>query len=388
MIKLISNKELNSHQNILTRLLAKADEVFIAVAFLKLSGLKMIVPYFDKDAQFSIIAGANFGLTEPAALRELLRQSEKENVRGYLNSLGAKRIFHPKMYLIRTGKRCHLIIGSANLTSGGLEKNDEISIYHKCSTEDRIWKDAVRQFNIYIDPVNADILGEEIISLYERYHNKQKTITQKVAPCPEELDYNIHKLKLRFDAMDRTDLNKAFKEKSYHYQQARGVLDQIISMKHSKGEFEGLLEKLVGKSGELGWWHSSGMHRHKTDIFRFQNLFVELIKNIKSNINNSPELIYDRAKAVSDQIHGTGPNFIGEIMMTYAPERLANINRNPLTVLRKFGANINKHTSTYTGRHYQSYLNIVLEVKRTLGLKNMLEVDYFFDKIYKTIPHD
>lgn len=388
MIKLISNKELNSHQSILTKLLAKADEVFIAVAFLKLSGLKMIIPYFGKDAQFSIIAGANFGLTEPAALRELLKRSEKQNVRGYLNSLGSKKIFHPKMYLIRTGKRCHLIIGSANLTSGGLENNDELSIYHKCSMKDQIWKDAVRQFNIFINPVNADILNEKIISLYERYHNKQKTINQKVAPCPEELDYNIHKLKLRFDAMDRTDLKKAFKEKLYHYQKARGVLDQIISTRHSQGEFEGLLEELVGKSGQQGWWHSNGMHRHKTDIFRFQNLFVELIKNIKNNIEKSPELIYESAKAVSDQIHGTGPNFIGEIMMTYAPEKLANINRNPITVLREFGAGINKHTSTYTGRHYQSYLNIVTEVKQSLKLKNMLEVDYFFDKIYKTIPHD
>jgi HKD family nuclease len=389
MIELITNSGTSSHLKALEAILKDADEVCISVAFLKMSGVSKLERYFKKKIKFSIITGANFGITEPEALRLLLAYSERYHVQGYLNNLKSKVNFHPKMYLVRSGTIGHIIIGSANLTSGGLETNAEVSLHHRCSVSDPVWLSASRHFDTCILPQHADLLNERIISIYRKFHKKQKAAAKDVEQFPDVADnlfYDFEQLKSRYDALDKTSLEKEYKEKADHYKEALRILDRIAGKPHSPKEFQAMLEDLVGKAKVPGLWYSNGMYRHKGAIFKQQEAFRKLIKSIKSNIKLSPALVYAEAKLITDQIKGAGPNFIGEIMMTYAPDKLANINRNPITVLtRDANADLKDHSRRYTGIDYEQYNDIVKEIYLKLGLKDMLQADSFFNRIYKKI---
>jgi hypothetical protein len=70
-------------------------------------------------------------------------------------------------------------------------------------------------------------------------------------------------------------------------------------------------------------------------------------------------------------------------MMTFQPERFGNLNGNPIKVLKKeAGVYFKSHSSLYTGDNYQEYCLIIREICNELELKNLLEVDSFFNIIY------
>lgn len=393
MIKLISNKIASkSHKRLLADLLSNATEVYIAVAFLKKPALSILLPYFEKPIKFKILTGYNFGITDPDALTSLLSQSIKsKNISAYLVNLDLKQTFHPKIYMIKNSVNCHVIIGLANFTNGGLFANNEVSFCYECSTYDPVWIEVIAYFNDCIDKSKADLLSERIISIYRTYYKTQKNLREKAKKFPDvdsNMIYDLNKLKFHYKSLNKKETLKAFEEKTKKYYEAKKILNEIIEKKHSSKDFNNLIEKLVGKSGASKLWDSNGMHRHKADIFKQQIKFMELIKSIKNNLNESPGFVFSLARQIAHDIKGIGPNFIGEIMMTYAPEKFANINQNPITVLRKEGdVDIKPKSSSYDGQQYEIYNTIIREIVEKLGLRNMFEIDYFFNTIYQKIKH-
>ncbi|MFL9483967.1 hypothetical protein ACI6Q2_14405 [Chitinophagaceae bacterium LWZ2-11] len=218
MIELITNKASSStHLQTIKKVLHHAEEVYMSVAFLKMSGINQLLPYFKKSIQFKIIAGANFGITDPDALSLLLDYSSKMNLKGYLNTLSSKIIFHPKMYLIKSGQVGHILIGSANLTSGGLDTNNECSLYYQCNVTEDIWINVLNYFNNLILPENADLLNDRIISIYRKYHKSQKKINEQSQQFPnmdDNLLYDLNKFKIYFKELDQRTISKDFKEKN------------------------------------------------------------------------------------------------------------------------------------------------------------------------------
>ncbi|MFL9483968.1 hypothetical protein ACI6Q2_14410 [Chitinophagaceae bacterium LWZ2-11] len=149
-----------------------------------------------------------------------------------------------------------------------------------------------------------------------------------------------------------------------------------------------LVEDLVGRKGMRGLWYSNGMFRGKEEVFKQQQKFRELVACVKHNLDKSPAQIYEEARVISKTIYNVGPNYIGEIMMTYAPNKLANINRNPITVLREAGnVDMKSHSQLFNGGDYEIYNGIVKEIGFKLGLNNMLEMDYFFNSIYQKMKN-
>lgn len=393
MIKLITNASPSkSHFSLLEELLSDADEAYISVAFLKLSGVKKIEPYFKRLAKVQILAGANFGFTEPEALTLIHRYTGKGAVSGYLTGMDPKVIFHPKMYLVRSGKTGHIIVGSANLTGGGLENNIESSLYHRCQVDERIWIESLAQFNLSIAPGNARELSDILIAQYRSYHKKQKEVAGQLEPFPdvsESLFFDLERLKWHFDNRDKDSYDADIALKRRRYKKAKKVLESIRTTAMTKSQFEDALEQLVGSENHHQLWHSRGMFRRKSDVFKHRKQFRRLVEYIHGNLDKSAAIIYDKAKEISDGIKGVGPNYIGEILVTYAPIKFANINRNPITVLREEGSvDIPGHTRLFKGGTYEEYNNIVQEISNKLGLKDLLEADYFFDTIYKKIQSE
>lgn len=100
-----------------------------AVAFVKKSGTKHIesaLSDFSRTGRVEIIAGVNLGGTSKEGLEALLNNVGDGRVLVFQNDVG--NTFHPKLYLFKSEREAEVLIGSGNLTEGGLFTNYEASV--------------------------------------------------------------------------------------------------------------------------------------------------------------------------------------------------------------------------------------------------------------------
>lgn len=122
-MRVISNQENKTHLTEINNLLDKADEVIFCVAFLKNSGLFSLTEKLKaKERKCTFFIGTDFYLTEPTALRKLFEDGHSVYI-----TKKEKATYHPKIFYFKKAERINLVIGSSNLTSGGLETNIEAS---------------------------------------------------------------------------------------------------------------------------------------------------------------------------------------------------------------------------------------------------------------------
>lgn len=126
----------NPIAEVINNAFSSAKEVKIAVAFLKWSGIEVIEKnlnsFLDNNGKLKIIVGLDFFTTEPAAIQyflDLNKDNPKVEIRYYPipNSRNEATAFHPKLYLFEGGENYVTVIGSSNLTKGGLCENVEIN---------------------------------------------------------------------------------------------------------------------------------------------------------------------------------------------------------------------------------------------------------------------
>ncbi|WP_158644112.1 phospholipase D-like domain-containing protein [Pseudobacter ginsenosidimutans] len=375
-------------------LVEQSDEAYIATAFLKSSGLKEIFPILKKCAHSNkivhIIAGQHFALTEPKALRSLRQLFlAKKNCKLHLAHAHKRSlVFHPKLFLFRKGEHFSILSGSANITEGGLTSNIECSLLLHGSTSDLIWRDAKGYFDHLLSAEMSEVATLLAIRRYETFYEAQKTHNKKTKATPDrsksQKEFNYLNLKAHFEKFDTTRRKQEFKEKQWHYEEAMKVLNAIADAKKlTQVEFAILLDDLVGEAGEHGWWHSGSMLRLRRDVYPYFQEFQRLVRFIRTNIHLSPSQLFTQAKQIVSGIKGASINYITEIMMTYEPRRFANLNKNPITVLRYEGdVFIKASPESFNGNDYEEYCDLVEEISQELGLQNMLEADSYFNNIY------
>jgi HKD family nuclease len=104
------------------------SEFRAAIAFAKRSGTQHVrqsLEEFDRRAQVKISVGVDFLGTSLEGLQDLLHSTPNGQVWIYHNN--GPYTFHPKVYLFKNNDRADLLVGSGNLTEGGLFTNYESS---------------------------------------------------------------------------------------------------------------------------------------------------------------------------------------------------------------------------------------------------------------------
>ncbi len=133
----------------------KLVRVRFAVAFARWEGIGLIASslekFLSKGGRFESIYGAGNGITTPDALYYglLLKKLFPSSIyAGFVEDKYANASFHPKFYEFSSASNVTVIVGSANLTGGGLQRNSEVSIeaeFVRGSAEnqvlDRYWRD-------------------------------------------------------------------------------------------------------------------------------------------------------------------------------------------------------------------------------------------------------
>lgn len=160
-----------------------AKRVWIASAFVKGEALRTPLPDFakilSKEGSIDFLAGLDFHITDGKALRLLYQMnSEYENFAFGCYSGSPWELegsFHPKFYLFEKGEKLKVLIGSSNLTFGGLKSNVEINVSFDLSVKSSEAETALDTF-IRIKTAESRIVPD--LEYLQNYELAQKQVTR------------------------------------------------------------------------------------------------------------------------------------------------------------------------------------------------------------------
>ena len=180
--------------NVLNDELRDAVEFLAASAFLNTAGLRIIEDklrsILRNDGRVSIIHGADFRITDPDAIRTLVDMRLNYRNMSYLVNtdwtLTHRQRFHPKLYLTTADyEHYSAIVGSSNLTLGGLRHNTEVNVVIRGSQMESVLRDCLDTFqSIYHDAhlIEPDI---EFADKYAELHKHTQDIPPSDIPPPD-----------------------------------------------------------------------------------------------------------------------------------------------------------------------------------------------------------
>ncbi len=176
----------------------------IAVAFLKYSGVEVIqdalIDSLKKGAEFEIIVGLDFKTTDSKSIRFLLdlnKTYKKLKFYCYGDKENNKTdiVFHPKIYMFDNGREKTSIIGSTNLTRGGLESNFEVNtifteknplyysqlnaIYNSIKYADSLFTPNEEYLQSYNEVFSTIIKNEQKVSKDKTFKKRLKRLKNK-----------------------------------------------------------------------------------------------------------------------------------------------------------------------------------------------------------------
>lgn len=150
-----------------------ASDVRIAVAFVSKDGVSILLDALRRAAErgacLEFVVGLDGHATEPqavSALWELAEDYETASLWGW-DAIGARATFHPKLYIVRRGRQATCLIGSSNLTRGGLADNVEVNVLCRGSDDDEMVSQAYQSYLRIKRDGAARRLDAEVLSHYE-----------------------------------------------------------------------------------------------------------------------------------------------------------------------------------------------------------------------------
>ena len=192
--------------NVLNSELAKSVNVQIAVAFLRRAGIDELRDSLDtalkqNNAKIEIIVGLDFKTTDADALSILSELKKSHNNFNFL-CYGDKQknytelVFHPKIYMFETQSKSGVqrytsVVGSSNLTRGGLTTNFEVnSIFQE---------DTPKYFSqlqaIYNEIKYTDSIFVPNKKYIEQYGQIKKKLDKSDSHSTKNIQVEIQKLK-------------------------------------------------------------------------------------------------------------------------------------------------------------------------------------------------
>ena len=116
------------------------------------------------------LVGLDMRSTDPQALETLYSvcSSHPGAAMYCYASLTPAGIYHPKLYLLKGDEDATCIIGSSNLTEGGLKKNVEVNAIIEGTTSDEVISDAYSAYNRLKFHPKRVVPDEEFLELYRQ----------------------------------------------------------------------------------------------------------------------------------------------------------------------------------------------------------------------------
>jgi len=175
---LIANQtpDADNHLRILTDCFEQAEQADVVVAYIQQSGVTLLRNPLDRIGRATrLICSLDMDVTDPAAIKTLMAMGVQVKV--YQTDRGA---MHAKLWLFKDasgGRRC--IIGSANLSAGGLRNNVEVGVDLNEAEHPEAVAQARNLFGFLWNSERCGALTERDIDAWiAGRHERQKMIAQ------------------------------------------------------------------------------------------------------------------------------------------------------------------------------------------------------------------
>jgi HKD family nuclease len=382
-----------THLDAMKKLFEGANEIFICVAFIKESGVREILDNIKKalnnGSKLTFFAGLDFYLTEPNALKTIYALSKQYRTANLYLCEERGVTFHPKLYFSIFDKKASLLIGSANLTNGGLIKNNELSIFHEVETSSEIVKEVRRFLSTVENQKGTQKASTLNISQYRKKYNLyNKRLSKAQKDAKKEISTAFQ---LDLTALDkylkeyRDDENeqKEWRRKVRNYREAKKVLGKMTSANiSSRKEFLDYYERLVGAAGQGSLWHSGSLFRLRNKVASKYKTFLQMAKAIQNNTEKSPIDQFGEGMKYVKKVKGLGVNVLTEILNTYSPRKCSVLNNNPISSLHYLGFEKFKAPNTFREDDYEKYNDLMKEFAKSCEFRNLSQVDHFLNYVY------
>lgn len=394
---LVGNNGGQDHARAIAEILDGADEATIAVAFLKIGGANHIIPFLKKvlaaGGPVELFVGIDFFHTEPAALAKLLELQKRYPTCTVMVANPSPATFHPKAYVARHGRKYRSLIGSANLTMGALNANEELSLRVEHAAKEPLTEQLAATFKGYRDPTRFTklewLMLQQYAAAYEINRKLQKKFERAVAALPPVFDLRtIEDWYARYLA--EPDEMKYLADRRQRLVVGARVQKDIAALNagpvsRATGDvFRSGFRDLIGSKGHEHLWGSGDIHRQGSKALKHPKDMIALFALGQTVASRSPHQAYDAMRMAGRPIPGVGSNMVTEILCTFAPKRFAVYNGNTIGALRALGIEPPASSSfdSLSPARYEAVCSTVEAVGARIGGANMSEVDAFLNWIY------
>ncbi len=312
--------------------LKAADSIRLVTAFAHKSGWKHLAPalHASRAAKF-LLAGSSFFQTEPDVLRDWQKLAKQSRCHAKLN-VNRSPTFHPKVLIVE-GRPSFAIVGSGNLSNGGLIDNEECSLYTQNETD---LKALITWFDNLFDR-SLDLL-DGVLDDYEVKRNKYRAVAKKA-------EKEQHKLEEEFSQESTASLKRweaavriaraYFKSSEFpqHYKARQTGAEQIrTALRYPNFDFDRKGWEAFYKVPELG--HLIPIRKHS--IYKKKR---RLQKGLRELIGRPNANSLDAFLSKSGQFHidGLGLNAITKILAVHNPTKWFVYNNPVAASLKNFG---------------------------------------------------
>jgi HKD family nuclease len=398
-MQIVTNQGVTRHGSVVRDLIAKTTKLWIFAAYVGSRGIEGIESAVsaacDRGVEIEAYCGLSQCVSHPDALWRLMKmcnRTKKANGRqtAKLYLCGScdpnSQVFHPKLYCFFSPAGLTILIGSANLTAGGMANNFEVSALQTFSSNSETAAE-LRAFRKAVLEI-SDEADELKLSLYKRrydiYHRERdRADKQAKKEIVQIRELKSKEIKMYLDRYHKVGKDADFQKRKARYRQARKLLDDLADAPQlGKAKFLRVYSELVGGGGSPQLWSSSGVVRHKGEVAMHHRRVADLVRDIRAISAKSPEQVFRIGSQAIKRIPGFGPNLLTETMHTFGTDRFPVLNKRPLEILEEFGYEHFPGANTFTPEDYARFTSIVASFKKQCGLESMAEADAFLSYVY------
>jgi HKD family nuclease len=348
--------------------LQTANEIWVAVALLNLDGLKFIQSNLPPKCKQHYLIGIDLP-TDPKALKELfLQESKSEFIKVKIYS--EAEYFHPKVYLIRCGKKFDSFVGSGNCTRGGLRSNVELTVHskiYKVGTDIKSWYESLGENG---KRITLDFLSDYTRKYQDRIKGKgrkEKSIAKDKEKLQEEVEATFE---------ERKKLIKVLKL----YRRLPMHKDVLKERSRSVRELKKSLDYPTFKNVDIDYFFSIWALGHiialpkptiKREIRKFRKL-LRMLCNEDIDIDKR----YNMALLNSDyKINGINEGLISKVLAVHNSKKYFVRNGKIAKALSKYGIETPRGISK--GEKYLITTNALLKICEEAKVENLAVLDYY-----------
>jgi HKD family nuclease len=393
MTQLVWNASGQTVADLLGEHASNARRILIAVAFLSKDGWRIAKNWLqgclDRGCRIEFFVGTDFYGTDPSALREaeaLLR--DRTGCVLWICRRSSKSVFHPKLYVFESDNEIIAVVGSANLTSGGLRDNREVCCSFSMSPGSATAIQLETIFASYRsdkDVHQATVLDiaryeGEWTRFYRHVTKAEREAAKEIKALPPIREDKLQQYLSEYRSCDKEQ--EDYKLRMHKYDRIPAVLDRLMTAR-TRAEFLEIYEQLVGKPGQRGLWHSGNLFRKKNQVADGFRETCTMIRTVREHPEASATELFELGIPYVRRVTGLGVNVLTEVMNSYYPDQCPVLNNRSLKSLRHLAiGRFPVGPQSFGVNNYKRFTEILDYLRDLCGFESMGHVDHLLSYVY------